>query len=101
MEITFYCHACGQENITQDKVYRQETCPQCGRYLHCCKNCKFYDERAYQQCKEPMVDFVNDKEMANFCGYFKPSEEKHDDTAQKRAEAARKKLEELFKKQDP
>ena len=99
MEVTLFCYHCGKEMKFQDKVYRQELCNQCGQYVHCCKNCRFYDPYAYQQCREPEAEWVSDKEMGNFCGYFKPGENKGSQEALERQKAAKKKLEELFKKQ--
>jgi hypothetical protein len=33
--------------------------------------CQFYDVKAYNECREPQADRVKDKEIANFCDYFK------------------------------
>lgn len=90
------CHNCGKEIVLEDKVYRQSTCSKCGGYLHCCKNCRFYDELAFHQCKEPEVRFVKEKDSANFCTYFEPSETSSS-PGNSRAENARKKLDDLFK----
>lgn len=94
------CFNCGTTIELEDKVYRQSTCPKCGSYLHCCLNCRFYDEVAYQQCREPEARFVKEKEKANFCNYFEPAEGRgRPDTS--RADDARKKLEQMFKKLPP
>lgn len=66
-------------------------------YLHCCRNCRFYDPNAHNQCREPQAEWVKDKEMANFCDFFEPASEISSTDASKRDEA-RKKLNELFKK---
>ncbi|KAA3615391.1 MAG: hypothetical protein DWQ05_13625 [Calditrichaeota bacterium] len=91
-----YCHHCQSEISVDLPVRRQETCPKCSSYLHCCKNCRFYDLHAPQQCKEPIAELVSNKESGNFCGYFEPASEKP--AIDKSAEEARKKLDELFKK---
>ena len=33
--------------------------------------CQFYDQKAYNECRETSADRVQDKEKANFCDYFK------------------------------
>ena len=35
-----------------------------------CKNCRFYDPTAYNECREPSAEVVREKERANFCDYF-------------------------------
>ncbi|MBN2030099.1 hypothetical protein JW824_07615 [bacterium] len=92
-----HCYRCGREVHVQDRVGRQETCPHCGVYLHCCLNCRFYDPNAYHQCRESEAEYVSDKESANFCDYFEPGDSKKSQRTD-RAEEAKKKLEQLFQK---
>ncbi|MCD6165710.1 hypothetical protein J7K19_03250 [bacterium] len=94
------CYKCGVEISLpgNDKPRRQDLCPKCSAPLHCCRNCRFYDPKAYHQCREPQAEWVRDKEIANFCEYFELGKGKTDQAAQKRREEARKKLESLFKK---
>lgn len=92
-----YCHHCGEEIRLQHKLGRQETCPKCESVLHCCLNCRFFDEVAYHQCRESQTEWVQDKRMANFCDYFEPGDKKGQSSSSK-AEEARKKLDQLFKK---
>ncbi|VAX07725.1 hypothetical protein MNBD_GAMMA26-833 [hydrothermal vent metagenome] len=33
--------------------------------------CEFYDPLVSTSCREPIADVVNNKEKANFCGYYK------------------------------
>ena len=91
------CHHCGFEIKIDGKVSRQAVCPECSAYLHCCLNCRFYAPDAYHQCRETQAEWVNDKAGANFCDYFEPAAS---DRSQKqsKAEEARKKLDQLFKK---
>ena len=89
------CHHCSTEINTSIKITRQQECPKCGSYLHCCLNCRFYSENAYHQCKEPQAEFVSDKKSANFCDYFKP-DDKGQKSQKDRSKEARKKLEALF-----
>ena len=96
-------------------------CRECRAQLHACKLCEFFDQRRANQCREPIADFVQDKERANFCGYFKPRPRAYTAVAQapqadlkalfglaaetgeetgslSATEHSRKKLDDLFKK---
>ena len=66
------CFYCSTDIQTDQKITRQQTCPSCGQPLHCCRNCRFYDEAAYHQCRETEAEWVSDKQAANFCDYFEP-----------------------------
>ena len=96
------CWNCQKSENLPEKPSRLETCPKCNSFLHCCLNCKFYDKNAYHECREPQAEWVKDKKMANFCGYFTPC----DDNAAGRSEPkkllskeeAEKKWAKLFKK---
>ncbi|HEO71574.1 MAG TPA: hypothetical protein ENN80_09945 [Candidatus Hydrogenedentes bacterium] len=48
----------------------KETCDSCGAYLHCCLNCRFYDEHAHNKCYIPTTDWVGDRAGCNFCDEF-------------------------------
>ena len=92
-----FCHHCGSRVESKDKIGRQEACPKCGSYLHCCLNCRFYNEAAYHQCRETQAEWVTDKKMGNYCEYFEPSDKEPAGRTDK-AEEARQKLDQLFKK---
>ncbi len=77
-------------------VGRGESCPQCDVDMHCCRNCKFYDPIASNECREPMAERVREKDRSNFCDYFELADKPYD--AKPKEIDARKKLEELFKK---
>ncbi len=62
------CYFCG--NVTKPPVYRHSTCPDCGKDLKICMNCKFYEPGAHWDCRETISEPVTDKERANFCDYF-------------------------------
>jgi hypothetical protein len=64
------CSFCGGELEITGTVTRADTCPHCGRDLHCCMQCKFYDSGSYNDCREVSAERVVDKERANFCDYF-------------------------------
>jgi len=62
-----------------------------------CRNCRFYDTQAHNQCREPQAEWVKDKERANFCDYFEAAT-KTASAKSVRKEDALKKLDDLFKK---
>jgi hypothetical protein len=49
------CIFCGRVVPMEGKVSRQDTCPHCDRDLRCCKQCNFYDQDAYNECKEVSI----------------------------------------------
>ena len=59
------CYACGADIGARERVGRRDTCPSCGVDLHSCRQCGFYDARAYNECAEPQADRVLDKVRAN------------------------------------
>ena len=67
------CYACGSDVGTRERIGRQERCERCGVDLHSCRQCRFYDPRAYNACAEPQAERVLAKERANFCDYFAPA----------------------------
>jgi len=91
------CHACGKAVQAKDKIFRSDTCSDCGRPLRCCKNCLFHDPAASNQCREPQAEWVGDKETANFCDYFRPRENGGASAGGTGSAQARKRLEDLFK----
>ncbi len=68
MEI--FCFSCKKANSYQDKLGFRDECLHCRADLHVCKNCEFYDAKAYNECRETSADVVREKERANFCDFF-------------------------------
>ncbi len=68
------CYGCGADIGARERVGRRDTCPSCGVDLHSCRQCRFYDVRASNECHESQAERVLDKERANFCDWFAPSE---------------------------
>ena len=64
------CAFCGHKINIVDKIGRKDTCPKCNGDLRCCRQCFFFEARAYNECKEIMAERVVDKDRANFCDYF-------------------------------
>jgi hypothetical protein len=90
------CDFCNQEIEVEGRVSRNDTCPHCGRDLHCCLQCKFYDHGSYNECKEVQAERVVDKERSNFCDYFTLKRTKESESGRKAM--AKQALEDLFKK---
>ena len=63
------CHACGHQVSLEIKIQRRDTCENCVADLHCCKNCRFYDEQA-DLCRENITSYVKYREQSNFCAAF-------------------------------
>ena len=77
MAVDFYCWQCNVK--LQDVILpisRREECYQCGKDIHVCKMCDFYEPN--KGCQEERADHQRELELANFCDYFKPSEKKAD-----------------------
>lgn len=92
------CYKC-QNKLEASDFGRQDTCRQCGVDTRCCHNCLHYDRHAYNECRESSADRVVDKEKANFCDYFKPSQNQTNTPPQTDPVAqAKAKLDALFKR---
>jgi hypothetical protein len=64
------CRGCRADLGARERIGRRDTCPQCGVDLHSCRQCRFHDPRAYNECSEPQAERVLDKDRGNFCEYF-------------------------------
>ena len=93
-----HCSACNAETPLSagERIGFRDECSRCGSDLHTCKNCVHHDATAYNECREPNSERVSDRERANRCDYFSPSErEGGSDDSQK---GALSELDALFKK---
>lgn len=95
------CYSCGKAIEGGDTIGRQEVCPHCRSDLHCCLNCRLYDEYAHNKCREPSADWVSDREKNNFCEFFTLQEAVAAGSKLRERQEARAKLEALFKKKHP
>jgi hypothetical protein len=95
---TMNCAFCHGELDTGGRVGRKDTCPYCKRDLRCCRQCKFYDPKAYNSCREVSAHRIIDKERANLCDYFVLRGSPEAVGRVNRAKEAKKALEALFKK---
>ncbi len=91
------CYKCGSDlSALPLPISRRESCPKCVADVHVCKNCKHYDPKVYNECREPQAERVVDKEQSNFCDYFVLVGGKIG--AEESKEDVMKKLDGLFKK---
>jgi hypothetical protein len=77
-------------------IERRDLCPECGIELHVCKMCIHFDASVTRQCREDGAEDVQEKERANFCEWFEPSESAFDIDKKSEADKAREALEALF-----
>ena len=80
-----HCHHCNEEIkiMVSNFPGRHDDCPSCGYDLRCCLNCTFYDRSSANECKEIISERVSDKEKANYCDYFEPSDREGSTMAKK------------------
>lgn len=93
------CYKCQEELVFEVKIGRLDTCPNCGSYLHSCRNCRFWSLAAHNQCTENQGEFIRDREGGNFCGFYQFRVLGEDNTQE--IDKARSKLESLFGKAAP
>ncbi len=72
-QIKFTCFQCHNEVEILKGFGRREECPSCGYDVHVCKNCEYYDESSYNECKETQAEVVKEKDRSNYCDYFQLS----------------------------
>lgn len=74
MKGKFNCFACGKEVEFIDRVGLRDECQHCGADLHSCRNCRHYDVKVYNECRETSAEVVREKERSNFCDFFEPGD---------------------------
>ena len=93
------CHECSGQHVFDGTVPRSAVCDGCGANLRCCRNCRFYDTAAYNECAEPSAERVVDKTAATFCDFFDPQPKSaRPASTQQAAGDAKSELERLFGK---
>ncbi len=75
---------------------RLEQCKQCGCDLHVCRLCRHYAPRYISQCDHELAEPPRDRELANFCQYFKPDPFAYVGREQREAAQAKHQLDALF-----
>jgi hypothetical protein len=92
------CQACGAPVGIGEPIPRDSECASCGHDLRCCTNCRHYDVRMNNACRETMAEPVEDKHRRNFCEYFSfnPAPRAAAGAGQARQAESRARLEKLF-----
>jgi len=97
MEHRIACFRCGASlSALSLPLTRRDLCPECGVELHCCRMCVHFDPKAPSQCREDDAEDVKEKELANFCEWFNPSESAFDPHQKSEADQALESLEAMF-----
>ena len=93
------CHACGAgvPLASGERVGFRDVCEACRADLHVCRNCVHHDASAYNECREPNAERVDDRARANRCEYFRPGAPAQAGPAAAR-DPSRAALDALFKK---
>ena len=93
---TVACYYCGY-GLDAGRPGRLDECPQCGKYIHVCRMCRYYDpNETSKQCAEDDAEKVHDKLAANFCDYFSMSDKAYEAGAMTADQQARSALAQLF-----
>ncbi len=96
MSQIFTCYNCLKKfPILGETIHRTDACPHCDVSIRCCKMCKFYDPKCYNECRESNAERIVEKEKANFCDFYFPDNREAEASAK---ENAAKAFEALFKK---
>lgn len=91
------CFRCGTPLGAMSLPFsRRDQCPECGIDLHVCRMCIHYDPRVPRQCREDGAEDVKEKELANFCEWYEPSDSAFEPGHKSEADRAREALEALF-----
>lgn len=73
------CYKCNTKlNLADtETIPRSESCPTCLTDIRCCKMCLFYDTKSYNDCRESSAMRIVEKEKANFCDYYRISNQEN------------------------
>ena len=64
----FRCAVCGHRQSAD--IGPGSVCAQCGKDLHTCTHCKYFDTSAPNECRQPVKDYVSSKAKRNHCELF-------------------------------
>ena len=91
------CRACGTPLAIDEPIPRDAECPGCRHDVRSCANCRHFDPRYHNSCREPEADPIEDRHRRNFCEYFQLTREPWSTgKSAARASEARSKLDQLF-----
>jgi hypothetical protein len=93
--IEIKCFECSENLKFNDFITRRDECTKCRADVRVCKNCRFYDAKVYNECKETAAEPVREKNRSNLCDHFSPGTQNSGNTSR---EDLLKAAEALFKK---
>ena len=97
MSHSICCYRCGASLAAMSlPLMRQDLCLECNAELRVCKMCVHYDKGVARQCREDNAEDVTQKELANFCEWFEPSETAFKGGGKSEADNALAELEAMF-----
>ena len=97
-EVVFKCALCGH-TMKDVSVAPDSACTGCGKPLHTCTNCSFFDTSARFECRKTILKRIESKTKANRCELFHPKAVRDLRSAQPEAPRdARAAFHALFKK---
>jgi hypothetical protein len=98
-----HCRHCGTAITLGEPIGREATCESCGRDLRSCRQCRHYDPKHSNQCRETEAELVLDKDRRNFCEFYalNPAPWTTPAAGADRERQARARLESLFDKGGP
>ncbi|MCG6863653.1 MAG: hypothetical protein LJE70_20705 [Chromatiaceae bacterium] len=67
------CWCCGRA-LTAADYGRENNCPACSKPARACRNCRHFAPGRPDDCAEPMAEPISEKERANFCELFEPTD---------------------------
>ena len=89
------CFSCATVHRLDAEPGRRDECSKCRADLHCCKNCRHYDSKVYNECRETQAERVQEKDRSNICDIFAAGARVQEVSERDKARAA---AERLFKK---
>ena len=66
----FRCRDCGTERPIAAIIEFDTNCHNCGRALHSCVNCAYFDTSARWECRKPIPARLPSKTKANTCELY-------------------------------
>ncbi len=71
-DVVFRCAVCGERVRTLGTIETDSACPRCGKPLHTCTNCAFFDPGARFECRKPLQARIESKSSGNQCPHYQP-----------------------------
>jgi len=76
-DAVFKCNACGETLQSLETIDRLTPCPSCGKPLHTCTNCTFFNTGSRFECRKPIEARIESKTAGNDCAFYQPKTVRH------------------------